>query len=231
MGCARGEASPNTHTKLKLFADSGGYCQNPSCNVNLFLVKGDSDFHVAEMAHIISAGEKGPRSRLDLTKSDKGNFSNLILLCPNCHTMIDKAEAEFPDSLIQDWKFSHSRKINELFNIKPFATRYDVRGALVPIFNENKTIFDIYGPLSEERFNPESEMPRKWILKICQNILPNNRKIIGLIDKNYSKLTEDEIRIVEIFRQHMLDFEDRHINNGDTSGIRFPDELNTIFEN
>ena len=87
MTCKRGKASPDAHTKLRLFADSGGYCQNPNCNVNLFLNIGEADFHIAEMAHIISAGDLGPRSK-NLTKEQKGEFLNLILLCPNCHTKI-----------------------------------------------------------------------------------------------------------------------------------------------
>lgn len=69
MACNRGKANPNSHTKLQLFADSGGYCQNPDCNLNLFHNIGEANFHIAEMAHIISAAEedyaqeKSPRNK------------------------------------------------------------------------------------------------------------------------------------------------------------------------
>jgi len=231
MSCTRGEASPNSHTKLKLFADSGGYCQNPECNDNLFLTIGKADFHIAEMAHIISAGEKGPRTDLKLSKADKGDFSNLILLCPTCHTKIDKAESEYPEILIKQWKISHSSKINSLFNIKLFNTRQEARQSVVPILNENKTIFDTYGPLTDERYNPESEIPQLWLSKIQQVILPNNRKLLRILDANYPLLSEEEIKTTELFRQHVLDFEAKHINKENINGLQFPSQLQNVFKN
>jgi hypothetical protein len=230
MTCKRGKASPDSHTKLKLFADSGGYCQNPECNINLFLNIGEADFHIAEMAHIISAGEAGPRTK-NISEKEKGEFSNLILLCPICHTKIDKAEKEFPESLIKKWKREHSKKINTLFDIKPFNSRIETRKAILPLLNENKTIFDIYGPLTDERYNPESEMPKTWLSKIHSNILPNNRKLLNILDKNYSLLTESEMIIVEQFRQHVLDFESRHLNNEELNGVQFPSKMNNLLIN
>lgn len=229
MSCSRGKASPDSNTKLKLFADSGGFCQNPNCNDNLFLTIGNSHIHIAEMAHIISAGDQGPRSDIKISKAKKGEFSNLILLCPTCHTKIDKAELEFPDALILKWKNDHSQKINTLFNIKQYKNRAEARQSIVPILNENKTIFDIYGPLTDERFNPESEMPKIWLTKIHQNLLPNNRKILKILDTNYDLLTNREMKIVEIFRQHVLDFESKHINNEEINGTQFPNQLQHIY--
>jgi hypothetical protein len=229
MSCTRGKANPDAHTKLKLFADSGGFCQNPDCNKNLFLVVGDTEFHIAEMAHIISAGNDGPRSDSTILKELKGDFSNLILLCPTCHTKIDKAESEFPESLILTWKKEHSLKIQKLFNIKLFGNRPDARKSILPLLNENRKIFEIYGPLTDERFNPESEMPKLWHRKTLQYILPNNRNILNIIEANYSLLSPGEIEVAELFKQHVFDFESKHLNNEDINGIQFPVELNNIF--
>ena len=104
MACPNGKATPDSHTKLRLFANSGGYCQNPNCNQNLFFNIGDSNFHIAEMAHVFCGGDAGPRLNRKLTDSERGDYSNLILLCPTCHTMIDKAEKEYPDYKIIIWK-------------------------------------------------------------------------------------------------------------------------------
>lgn len=229
MSCTRGKANPDQHTKLKLFADSGGYCQNPDCNTNLFLAVGATEFHIAEMAHIISVGDDGPRSDDTIEKEVKGDFSNLILLCPTCHTKIDKAEVEFPESLIKIWKKNHGQKINSLFNIKHYNTRLEARKSILPILNQNRTIFETYGPLTDERFNPESEIPKIWLSKIHQHILPNNRKLVALFDTNYSLLSMEEIETIELFRLHVLDFESKHINNEEINGLQFPQKLNQVF--
>lgn len=230
MSCKRGKASPNPFVKLQLFADSGGFCQNPECNLSLFHNIGNNDFHIAEMAHIIGASDDGPRSSVSLTAFDKGKFENLILLCPNCHTTIDKAESEFPDNLLRKWKSNHSSKIRDQFGIKKYSDRSAIRKIVKRIMLENRVIFDKFGPLTEERFNPESEFPKKWREGIHQTILPNNRTLLQLIDVNYELLnTEEEILFAE-FKQHVRDFEDKHINDNEISGATFPIKMNYIFE-
>jgi len=229
MPCKRGKASPNNHVKLQLFADSGGYCQNPNCNTNLFLTIGESDFHIAEMTHIFSASDSGPRSESTLTKEARGEFENLILLCPNCHTSIDKADIEYPDSLIKTWKGEHSDRIKEIFNIKLCNTKEEVRNLINPLMLENKFVFETYGPMTDERFNPESEMPKEWNRNIHKTILPNNRKILNIIVTNYSLLNKEEKIVLAKFKTHIKDFEAKHINKEDTNGAIFPIEMNNIF--
>lgn len=229
MSCNRGRASLNSHVKLQLFADSGGYCQNPNCNKNLFITVGESDFHIAEMAHIFSASDSGPRSNSKLTKEERGKFENLILLCPNCHTSIDKVDTEYPDNLIKTWKKKHSNRIKEIFNIKLCNTREEVWLLINPLMLENKVVFETYGPMTDERFNPESEIPKEWNRSIHKTILPNNRKILNIIDTNYSLLKEEEKFVLAKFKTHVKDFEAKHINKEDSNGAMFPIEMNNIF--
>jgi hypothetical protein len=195
----------------------------------LFLAIGASEFHIAEMAHIISVGEKAARFDSHLSDSEKGDFFNLILLCPTCHTKIDKAESEFPDSLIKEWKSKHSEKIKALFGIKHFSDRKQAKLAVEPILLENKTIFNIYGPETDERVNPESEMPKRWKSKIHSHILPNNRKILNILDMNSHLLNAKERDLKEIYRQHVLDFEAKHLSNENIDGIQLPPGFSRCF--
>jgi hypothetical protein len=48
MSCPRGDAAPDQHTKFRLFAASGGYCQNPGCERQLFVDTGSKIVHIAE---------------------------------------------------------------------------------------------------------------------------------------------------------------------------------------
>ncbi len=228
MSCPRGKAAPDHVTRLRLFADSGGFCQNPTCLANLFLAIGNENIHIGEMAHVFSASDEGPRANPTLSEAERGDYKNLILLCANCHTMVDKAEKEFPDSMLAEWKQKHKQRLDEAFGVVEYATRQDTRTAIEPLLSENRVIFEVYGPETEERYNPESEMPVLWSRKIVTKLLSNNRHILRVLDRNRRQLREDELRTLEIFRQHVDDFEAKHIEGASSSGTRFPNELTEI---
>jgi len=231
MGCPRGKASPNAHTKLRLFADSAGYCQNPSCLERLFVDTGEKNIHIAEMAHVFSASDDGPRGDTQLTAEQRGSYENLILLCANCHTTIDKAEEDYSDELILEWKYNHTLKIANLFGVTTCESRRDARNMIEPIFQENSAIFDAYGPMGEARFNPESDIPELWLIKVRSHILPNNRKILAILDANREYMSSDEVSVLEIYRQHVDDFESKHIGEYYVGGVQFPAKLSKILEN
>jgi len=110
-----------------------------------------------------------------------------------------------------------------------YTTRLRVREAIEPLLAENKEIFDAYGPNKEYCFDPESEMPTVWKRKILSRVLPNNRRLLAILDRNRQHLTANERRILEAFRQHVDDFEQRHIGDGGPSGgMRFPEGMNRL---
>lgn len=112
-----------------------------------------------------------------------------------------------------------------------YPTRNAVRQRILPLLRQNKFIFDTYGPHNDYRYNPESETAIIWRKKVLEQILPNNRKILAILDANKHLLTAGEIIILEKFRQHVDDLERRHLR-GDSSGggITFPQEMETILE-
>ena len=61
-------------------------------------------------------------------------------------------------------------------------------------------------------------------------ILPNNRKLLEIIEVNYDLLNPDEAIVFANFKQHVRDFEDKHINDNELSGATFPIKMNNIFE-
>jgi hypothetical protein len=229
MPCSRGQANPNRHTTLRLFADSGGYCQNPKCSNRLFVDTGTKNIHVAEMAHIIAASDDGPRADAKVSAVDKGSYDNLILLCANCHTTIDKAAKDFPDAMVSDWKCKHVARIASLFGAVEYADRGAARKAIEPPLAENRAVFDQYGPDNDYCADPESELAKVWQRKMRAIILPNNRKVLTVLDANSRYLTGDERKTLEAFRQHIDDLEAKHIGDG-TGDVasRFPAGMNTI---
>ena len=89
-------------TKRELWSCSGGYCQNPECNKDLFrTVETGGVVSIDELAHIIPYSNDGPRSTSSPDGFDTHSYSNLIVLCPTCHTIVDKSPDNYPAAMLQ----------------------------------------------------------------------------------------------------------------------------------
>jgi hypothetical protein len=230
MACSRGAASPDTHTQRRLFAASAGYCQNPGCSNELFIDASGKSIHIAEMAHVFAANDGGPRTNTDLTKEERGAFENLVMLCANCHTIVDKAPEAFPDSVMLNWKHEHTNKLRGLFGAVKFSNRASARQAVEPFLRENHAIFKQYGPHIDAAYNPESGAAEQWKRKMLTRILPNSRKMLAILDVNRQLLGDNEKTTLEQFRQHIDDLEAFHIEVNREDASRFPAELANILE-
>ncbi len=73
---------------------------------------------------------------------------------------------------------------------------------------ENEQIFKQYGPLSlNARNNPLSHSVDMWKKKKIDTIIPNNKKIVDLFEKNISIFSIEEMRIYTKFKIHAEAFE------------------------
>lgn len=227
MICSRGRVTPSTNTKLRLFAESAGYCCNPQCRTALF--SEDRDYHIAEIAHIIGAGAQGPRAHAVLSDLELSKFNNLILLCPTCHTRIDKDEESYPEEMLLDWKREHGGRIRDVLAIQAFLDRGSARSAIERLLLENRQIHATYGPDNDYRHNPESEVASIWQRKVKSRIIPNSQHLVLILDANRVLMTPAEKETVELYRQHVDDLIARHITESQSHGILFPAQLNSIF--
>lgn len=230
MACSRGDASPDAQTQRRLFAASAGYCQNPSCANDLFVDAAGKSIHIAEMAHIFAASDQGPRGKPDFGAKERGAFENLIMLCANCHTMVDKAPGAYPDKMMLGWKREHANKLQALFGASHYVDRAAARKVIAPLLEENYAIFKQYGPHIEAAKNPESGAAEQWRRKMLTRILPNSRRTLAILDANRHLLDGKEKETLEQFRQHIDDLEAFHIEGNRENASRFPEELSQILE-
>jgi hypothetical protein len=181
------------------------------------------------MAHIIAAGDNGPRADAKISAAEKGSYDNLILLCANCHTTVDKAPVDFPDETIRGWKRKHVERIASLFGAVEYSDRASARKAIEPALAENRAVFDQFGPDNDYRADPESELAGVWQRKMKSIILANNRKILTVVDANSRHLNAAERKVLEAFRQHVDDLEAKHIGeSGGDVASRFPAGMSEI---
>lgn len=228
MACSRGQANPNAITRIRLFADSAGYCQNPACTRQLFVeITSGEAVHFAEIAHIVAASDDGPRSNASLRDAERGAYDNLILLCANCHTIIDKVPDVYPDTRIGQWKRDRSDHLAALFGAVHMSSRDEVHAAIEPLMTANKVTLENYGPNSGAQFDPESDAPEAWRRKVLNVIIPSNKKIIAILDKNRDHMIGRELQTLEEFRQHVDDLVARHLE-GITEARLFPPAMNRM---
>nr|WP_052272440.1 HNH endonuclease [Leisingera sp. ANG-M7] len=180
------------------------------------------------MAHIFAANDGGPRSNGELSEEDRASYSNLILLCANCHTLIDKEPETYTNDLVTAWKREHIERLSGLFGLQVFKTRQELRGAIDPLLRENRAIHQAFGPDAEYQFNPEAPEAISWKSKVRVSLIPNSNRILLLLDANSALLDEDEKAIVEQFRMHINGLISRHLDGGGEINIRFPQKMNTI---
>jgi hypothetical protein len=210
-----------------LFAASGGYCQNSGCSLELFVDHAGKRFHIAEMAHVFAAKDQGPRARATLSEEERAAFENLILLCPVCHTIIDKAPEVYTDNVVLGWKRAHAEKLRSLFGVTAFRSRGDARSAIQGLLRENHQFKD-YGPHIEDASNPESGAAERWGRKVLEKIIPNNRRILAQLEANKGLLSDVELSTLEKFRQHIDDLEARHIDGYREGASQFPKEMTNM---
>jgi 5-methylcytosine-specific restriction endonuclease McrA len=77
----------------KLWGRSAGLCAFPGCGTDCLPVLSGNVAVIGEMAHIIAREPDGTRGEPEGGPND---YDNLILLCPTCHTLVDKEPFSFP---------------------------------------------------------------------------------------------------------------------------------------
>lgn len=174
------------NTARQLWGQCGGYCQNPSCNKPLFREVEDESVSIANVAHIIGHGSSGPRSDHELAEHiDRDGVANLIMLCLECHKLVDELESRFTVEEMKSWKATHARKIKSLFSIPNIKDERELLTEVNDLLEENAALFRECGPYSANVLGGLGGDGLKVLKRRClDTILPSNQKIIALIEGN-----------------------------------------------
>ncbi len=219
-------------TKLRLFSESAGHCQKPDCLARLFPIEMGGDRHIAEMAHVIPHGETGPRHGERPSKGfEADSFENLLLLCPTCHTIVDKDPDGYSRSTLLSWKENHLNALAHHQGIRAYEERSQVRHAVLAAMAENKAIWKELAPSdgSSFEYDPESETAKTWIQRMRGVVLPNHFRILAIIEANRHHMTGTEPQTFARYQEHVRGLSQRHICSVAGGAIRYPEEMDGIF--
>ncbi len=102
--------------KMLLWGRAAARCNHPSCK--RFLVEPatseDADAMFGQAAHIIAHGSTGPRADPSYPKEKLDTYENLILLCGNCHAIVDKQPNTYTPSELRAWKQEHESWVQQV---------------------------------------------------------------------------------------------------------------------
>ncbi len=191
----------------KLWGLASGLCSAPGCQRDClpFLDLKDPTV-IGEMAHVI------PRSK-DWTRGDgesagDDTYENLILLCPTCHTTVDKAPAHaYPRDVLLKWKVDHEARRSTL-GIPSYQNVRELADAIERMMQENHLVWKQFGPVSElAKQNPYSSGARIWAFQKLSTVVPNNNRISQLLTAHKHFIPLNDWSVCAAFIQHASAFE------------------------
>lgn len=107
-------------TRLLLFVRAGGRCEFDGCNKYLLehpLTLTDGNF--SEVAHVVAFKPNGPRGKEGTRPAEINDVANLMLLCPQCHKLIDDHPEEYRRQTLERYKQRHEARILHVTGLGP----------------------------------------------------------------------------------------------------------------
>ena len=210
-----------------LWGRAVGFCSNPGCREELTLdLDAAGSLSVGEMAHVIARQPAGPQG--DGMGGDN-SYSNLILLCPSCHTLVDKAPSDFPEDKLRGWKSAWEAEVRTRGRAQVFDSLSDLKTAVAKLLTANRQFWADFGPNSKaaER-DPGSNLALVWSLKKLDTLVPNNTRIINMIEANTGLMTPTQYELFLKFKTHAAAFERNQYHRLDQYPL-FPKEFEQEF--
>jgi hypothetical protein len=164
---------------------------------------------IGEIAHIISQSSDGPRGKESLPVNNRNDYSNLILLCPNHHSEIDKTPESWPTTRLQKIKGEHEKWVSAQLEQGLFS--------YTPIDNTAflKRIREGWNKFAGSRV---------WIIAALTPLSVDDESIDPLDDNVVNTLNEIKLPDDRFWDPHVNAYDTRPDENG-VSNIRL-DKLN-----
>jgi len=96
-----------------LWGRSGNLCAKCQIQITQDSSINNDSFTIGEQAHIIGESESAARGNSIISKQDRDGYSNRILLCPTCHTLVDKNEQDWPTEKLFILKTNHELYVQQ----------------------------------------------------------------------------------------------------------------------
>lgn len=110
MTCSRGRTKLTSTTSVYLWSRAGGACA--LCGEDLLQdIRTHRRVRWGELAHIIGAQPGAARGDEILSSAHETDPDNILLLCPSCHTKVDRDAVTYTVEMLQQRKLWHEERI------------------------------------------------------------------------------------------------------------------------
>lgn len=93
-------------TRRYLIGRSGGRCNK--CRTAIYLEGTEIHFaSIGDNAHILAYSDAGPRSDKAMKPRDRNSAENLLLLCKNCHALVDQIPSDYNTETLRAMREHH----------------------------------------------------------------------------------------------------------------------------
>lgn len=196
-----------------LWSAAAGRCSYTDCWEKLCSQEagGSAPFIIGEMAHIRGDKEGSNRHDPSQSQAERDDYSNLILLCPTHHRLIDRKENEtlYTVEILHEMKRKHEAKVLDRLDIEKTLTRSNVAAQILSLLEENHESWSQYGPLSEiaRREPHNNEVHAVWVSERLSIIVPNNRIIAEMLKAKRKLFHSSEQKEIASFLIHARSYE------------------------
>ena len=170
-----------------LWAESLGYCMRPVCDVQLI----QGSVNVSERAHIVPDAQGGPPT-----------IDNLILLCRECHTIVDHTRNHDTVAQLKVWKRERNKTIRQ-YCAKRYDSYKELAAAVAPLLESNKGIFAAYGP--DTGLTVQGDHYALWNLREPE-LITNNENLTIILQANKHLVHAENWEIIGNFIRHAEEF-------------------------
>lgn len=211
--------------KLLLAFKSHDMCAFPDCRSKLTtnVTEQDGEVILGEAAHIRGVKPGSARHDSSYPANKLHSFENLIYLCPNCHTRIDKQPNSFSVDTILGWKNDHISAMSKLtekaVSEVGFSELRTVTDALISRVSTNKIDLKLIPPKDKIKKNKlsedtqfqitlglaKSDEVRKFIHEISTTIPRFDDNLVEGFKAKYQTLNKEGLRGDALFDE-MLRF-------------------------
>lgn len=190
-------------TKM-LWGRAAGRCSRDGCGCELTRSNQGQHYILGEQAHVTGQSPAGPRP---IEQGGPDTYQNMILLCPTCHTEIDKRPNLFPKETLLGWKKKHEEAVAAYGLEQHYVSNEEFTSAIKAILDENYVFFKEYGPKSDiAEANPSSNAYNVWEIGRAAKLVPNNFRILNMLKANANLLTLAQKAAVPAFIAHAEGF-------------------------